>query len=172
LLAHIPSPEHIENIGYALPDRTHAHWARLEDAIIHATSILAKEFSLSAVCPFSLWAYGYHSPFKSPQTAHECCMLARNWFPIWMGLFSFVIASSESIAADKQNILNKSIPRWFEVLADAGFDQTWLAGINSSTVCLFQPDTSRMGAFVHVAPSDRQQPMIPWFCYFHVPVWY
>jgi hypothetical protein len=171
-LAHILTPEQKADGRYALSDHTVAHWARLEDTLIHATSPLAKHFNLAAVHPYSPWAYGYHYGFQISQTSHRQFMLTQDWFTVWMELFSFVVASSEAIAAEKQEVLNKSIPRWFEVLADAGFDQTWLVGVNLSTICSFQPNTSCTGAFVSLFPSDRQQPMIPWFCSFHVPVWY
>jgi len=68
-----------------------------------------------------------------------------------MGLFSFLIASSEMKFVEKQN---NPAPQWFEILAEAGFNQTFLAGIHSLMVCSFLPQTCQIGTLVHVVPLD------------------
>ena len=167
MLLHVPNPEFRDNAGYCMPETAQARWARLEDAIIKSTAILTSRLSLPAVRPHCPWSYGYHLMFKTHRIALKQCVLARDWFPVWMGLFSFLIASARTMEEQ-----STSIPCWFQILADAGYDQTFLNGIRSSTVCSFLPETQRVGAFVQVMPRDKLQPPISWFYSFHIPVWY
>jgi len=49
---------------------------------------------------------------------------------------------------------NNPTPQWFKILAEAGFNQTFLAEIHSLMVCSFLPQTYWISAFVHVVPLD------------------
>ena len=95
--------------------------------------------------------------------------MARYWFSIWMGLFLYVIAWAQTEERESEST---AIPCWFQILAGAGHDQTFLNGICSSTVCSFLHETQHVGAFVHLMPWNKAQPLIAWFCYFNIPVWY
>src|ERR1700733_13928986 len=87
-----------------------------------------------------------------------------------MGLFSYVIAWAQT---EEKKTESTAIPCWFQILADAGYDQAFLNGLRFLTVCSFLPKTQCAGAFVHLTPENKaQQPSIHWFCYFNIPVWY
>ena len=169
VLAYIPSPKYEKDIGYAMPATTLASWARLDDALAKYTSILTNKWNLAAVHPPCPWSYGYHHTFKAIRQVFKQCAMVRDWFSIWMGLFLYVIAWAQTEERESEST---AIPRWFQILAEAGYDQTFLNGIRSSTVCLFLHETQRVGAFVHLTPWNKAQPSITWFCYFNIPVWY
>jgi hypothetical protein len=164
-LAWIPQPEYFQGEGYGLPQQIVDRWARLDDALYHATAVLSKEYKIPAVRPFAPWALYYHSKFKTPgQTAKQASQ-SRDCFTVWMGLMSYFVAQGVSLVNRKEGV-----PHWFEILANAGFDQSWLSGVQSSTVCSFGPETRRAGIFVD--PFDSQQTSIKWLRSFYVPVWY
>src|SRR3984885_14730292 len=96
VLSYISSPKYDKGVGYAMPDTTIASWARLEDALVKCTSILTKKWSLAAVCPPCPWCYGYHQVFKAIRHVFKQCTIGRDWFSIWMSLFSYVIAWAQT----------------------------------------------------------------------------
>jgi hypothetical protein len=168
-LAHLPNRcEKIEKLGFALPQRLVNRWRTLDAALGKATGILIKQHEIPAVRPFSPWAYGYSTAFRSHRIPLQQAAFSRDWFVVWMGLLSFLIAYTESITyADAE-----AVPNWLQLLADLDFNQAWLAGIHRSTVCSFSSETPRAGAFLHLPPIDSRQPSVQWFCYYHIPVWY
>ena len=170
VLAHIPPPKRHED-GYILPVHCREHWTRLEDAFSRSYAALSREYQLKAMAPFYPWYWRYHYKFFKLKDARKAFKRSRDWFVVWMGLLSYLVAAGESNYSKKQH-LELTPPRWFEVLANAGFEQTWLAGINSSTICSFRRETARAGVFIHFTPVDKDQPSIRWYCHYHVPVWY
>jgi hypothetical protein len=170
-LTDVPPPQYQDG-GYVLPAHVVDRWSRLEDTLLRSTIILAKEYSLAAIRPFYPWYFSYHKPFKTHRVARKQFRRARDWFFVWMGLLSCMIASGKSLVLETSDRGLKPIPRWFEVLEKYKFDQVWLAGVNSSVVCSFRPETRRVGLFVHLLPKDTVQPSIAWYCDCHVPVWY
>src|ERR1700733_15017916 len=152
VLAYILSPKYDKDVGYAMTDTTIASWARLKDALVKCTSILTKKWSLAAIRPPCPWCYGYHHIFKAIRHVFKQYTIARDWFSIWMGLFSYVIVWAQT---EEKEMESTAIPCWFQILADAGYDQAFLNGLRFSTVCSFLPKTQRAGAFVHLTPENK-----------------
>jgi hypothetical protein len=146
-----------------------SRWLKLEHFLRYTTSALTQTLSVSAIRPFSPQAFGYLRAFRTDRFARKQAYLARDWFTIWIGMLSYLIARAEN---HHTSSLHDAVPTWFEILAAKGFDQGWLSGINSSTVCSFSPNSPRVGIFVHAGEEDNSCPAIEFFCQHHVPVWY
>jgi hypothetical protein len=64
-----------------------------------------------------------------------------------MGMLSYLIAIIDN---HRPSSLDNAVPTWFDILAALEFDQGWLSGIHSSTVCSFSPNTPQTSVFVHL----------------------
>ncbi|KAF8063149.1 hypothetical protein FPV67DRAFT_1672188 [Lyophyllum atratum] len=172
-LSHVPTYLHAySNIditdGFSLPEDTKAGWMRLEAALASATSLVTKEYTLAAIRPFSPWAVGYAKTRKSYHSAVAHARRSRDWFSVWMGLFSYLIAEAESA---NQYSFQKA---WLDVLLNHDFDQNWIDSVMSSTIYDFTSPNSRAGTFIRLTGQDIDptQPPVTWFCHYNVPVWY
>ena len=106
-LATIPSSPHCYEDGYGLHPSLQDSWAKMEYYLHHTTALLANKYCASAVHPFSLSAYGYHPVFKNHRKAVKWTIQAREWFSVWIGLMSFLIASSQSFVENKMQHTDK-----------------------------------------------------------------
>jgi hypothetical protein len=169
-LAYIPTPIHIEGEGYSMPSDLIQRWAELEHHMFHATASLSERYKILAICPFTPSAFGFGIIFQTPRLALQNVTRSRDWFNIWIGLYSYLISGAVAKAEKPGNL---PIPHWFELLAEKGFNQTWLAGINSSIATSFLPQTQCIGAIVELwAASDKLQPPVETFCRYNIPGWY
>jgi hypothetical protein len=103
-----------------------------------------------------------------PQARHQI-LLARDWFVMWMGLLSFLIA--QTIDGTHEN----QIPKWVEALADEGFPQVWLSSIMASSINHFSSSHRRSGIFVDLLGMPigcTSQPPVSFFLSRNVSVWY
>ena len=165
----IPYYCEVVDAGYRFNSNVAGRWSKLDSFLLYITTSLIKAAKVSIIRPFSPWAFGYLDAFKHTGTPHRRATLGRDWFVIWMGMLSYLIAIVDN---HRTSTLDDAVPTWFEILATLGFDQGWLSGIHSSTVCSFSPFTPRTGVFVHLCEEDRSLPPIDFFCKYHVPVWY
>src|SRR6202046_2905539 len=118
--------------------------------------------SLAPVAPSYL---GFCQSFTTPRAARLRATVSRDWFVVWMGQLSFLLAHFEGEG-------NIDIPRWFSFLESKGISQSWLCGMQSSVVCDFSPYCPRVGVFLDVLENPKGQPSVEWYTSRHVPVWY
>ena len=127
-----PSEEHVGR--FVLRPEKAAQWKYLEDLLILISTLLKNNTrfllgpSLAPVAPLYL---GYHWPFYTPLAACLWMKKMCNWFVVWMGQISFLLGYF------KNNCIATDIPRWFSFLESQGIAQSWLSGLQSSTVCNF-----------------------------------
>ncbi|KNZ72052.1 hypothetical protein J132_04951 [Termitomyces sp. J132] len=91
---------------------------------------------------------------------------ARDWFSIWMGLLSYLIAKAKSANATDTDVY------WQVALCDNGFPIKTVDALQASTVCDFSPNTERAGIFLDITSKDTRQPAIEWFLKYNILVWY
>ncbi|KAF8887900.1 hypothetical protein CPB84DRAFT_1849796 [Gymnopilus junonius] len=65
--------------------------------------------------------------------------MARDWFSIWMGFLSYLIAQTVNYANDPED--NAGLHCWYRLLLDRGFSDAWLSGLMGSTVNSFDAAT-------------------------------
>jgi hypothetical protein len=165
-------PPRAENVGadrYQLNSEIANSWRILEDTLVQVTSYLTSKYQVKVIRPFSPWAYGYRGTYKNPRAVQRCAHSSRDWFAIWMGLFSYLIAVGNTKQHEVAPIL---APEWFTLLTEIGFEQDWLSGIYLSTVGDFSVDIPRAGIFLDLFNPDKRQPSVAWFIHHNVPVWY
>jgi hypothetical protein len=163
------------DLGYHLHPDIADSWARLENKLVFATVLVSKYFRmlsdsmcLPALRPPLPRDLGYNRFYKSLFQACHQIALSRNWFHMWAGLLSFLVAQ----ACDDTH---GNIPKWVYALADAGFPQIWLSSIISSTVTDFSPEARRTGIFLDLLKPSigcTKQPPVSFFLSRNVPVWY
>jgi hypothetical protein len=164
-LKYIPPLEKDEN-GFCLNKRVADSWFRLEQKLVFAMTKLVQKYPVGVVCPFHPSSWGYRQYHSKHYVARERAILSRDWFVIFMTGLSFLLA------AGGVNPLPApiKIPEWFSLLVGEGFDQNWLAGVATSSICDFS--LPRVGLFLDLMDPGENQPMVDWFVYFSIPVWY
>ena len=107
-------------------------------------------------------------PYRlSPSSFGFAIPTSRNWFVIWMGFLSFIIASSES-----QSIPNSPLPCWHRLLLDNQISPPWLDGLASSGICSFDTQTPRAGVVFSWTHDDCTRPKIAWFYNRNIPLFF
>jgi hypothetical protein len=139
----------------------------LETRLMQVVSLLEKKFLVGAALhPIPPSLLGFLAKFKSRRSAHFHITKSRDWFVIWMGLLSFLIAHIEFVE------INHAIPDWFQYLVDAGIPQTWLGSFHQSGLCNFSRTSLRVGVFIDWLEKDVSRPRLEFFTCFNIPVWY
>ncbi|KAF8873742.1 hypothetical protein CPB84DRAFT_1853885 [Gymnopilus junonius] len=96
--------------------------------------------------------------------------VARDWFSIWMGFLSYLIAQTVNYANDPED--NAGLRCWYRLLLDRGFSDAWLSGLMGSTVNSFDAATPRAGIVMQLTEQQVARPKIKWFLAHHIPVWF
>lgn len=148
-------------------------WSRLENALIISTSTLTSRYSVPCVRPQPPWQLGYRALQRGTKKAvHHRITLARQWFSVWLGLLSFIMAYGATGWERRKAIVEEEIPDWFSFLSSKGFDFPWLEGIFMSAVPPRASYYYRVGTFLLPTVRCGSQPPIQWFIAQGVPVWY
>jgi hypothetical protein len=192
-LARLPQTFTLTSDGvYELPREIVDSWARLDHDLLLVTRRLRGAYKITAIAPYSPWARNYRGSFKQLHSIKRAVALSQEWFFVWMGLLSYVVARAEfsgeankdyrQWCEDEGKDAIIAVPDWRSFLKEQSFDSqnnihfdsTWVDGVSASTVCDFSINNPRAGIFVKLpnqGPSDRQ-PSIRWFCERGIPVWY
>lgn len=174
----IPRPTRAASGQFGMPLPIAGSWNKLERDIKDAVVYLTAEFSIPAVCPYMPFALGYSRSYSTLGDAFRSARLAGDWFVIWQGLLSYVIARTFDKARGKkkedgyQQSPPLPYPSWFSSLERKGYSQHWLEGIHQSTIALLNNDIPRAGVFFDPADGDTSRPSIEWFLDHSIPVWY
>jgi hypothetical protein len=172
-----------EDVGYILPSSQAEEWLHLDRQLTRAQSSLKVHYrSFPALGPSNPWAFGYLRPHSKRGILAFALEKSRQWFGVWFGLLSYIIAKSisEEMLLVKDRVLAEQ--KWREVLiancGDVQIDAAWIDLLLDTGVASFSPRVWRTGTFVYITPgnpSQREaqfQPDVEWFVGFGVPVWY
>lgn len=130
-----------------------------ESALVIATSALTKAYGVKALRPFAPRTLGYRAEFKFEQQGKLHARRSREWFFVWMGLLSFLIAKGHL----------QQYPTWQDVLRSANFAHSWIDAVQNSAVCDFSGRTERMGVFLTATCTDGHS---QWLKDMHIPLWF
>ena len=97
---------------------------------------------------------------------------SKEWFAVWTGLFSYMIAMAETKENEVHDYSYLSKKGWADYLLEQGSQITWLESVINSMLFNFSADFERSGAFTHLSTQSSLQPSAKWFCDYNVPVWY
>ncbi|KAG2006840.1 hypothetical protein CC2G_014583 [Coprinopsis cinerea AmutBmut pab1-1] len=144
-------------------------WGKLESELYGAVTRLKSKSSAPMVLPFLPWAHGYRLVFKNPRSYDRAVASSRNWFSVWWGALSFLIAYSET----KRDAfsLRGYVPLW-HVELEPEVDAAWIDGVFRSVICDFSYKPNRIGCILDIANPKPHQPPLSWFIEHGIPVWY
>lgn len=74
-------------------------WSQLEVELTVATYLLQVHYDVPAIRPLYPLAFGYKKSHSYEGAAMKAICKSKEWFSVWMGLFSYLIAMAET----KQN---------------------------------------------------------------------
>ncbi|CAA7265528.1 unnamed protein product [Cyclocybe aegerita] len=98
--------------------------------------------------------FGFDRAHKTHGIARRLVAVARDWFVIWMGFLSYLIAQSRANPFNWPDCKQKdwgqkgALPKWYVVLREEGFQEDWASGPLTSDVCDFSRRTPRAGIVV------------------------
>lgn len=158
--------------GYIAPENLVASWKELEDNIYGSVMALKTGGHIAMVLPFRPSSRGLSGIGNSPKDMLYRVKSARDWFTIWMGALSYLIASANLIDYNSFEDCASRIPSWAKILQEYGYGYDWMDTLCLSSVVSFTPEHPRLGTILSLDESDPTYPTVAWFVLHHVPVWY
>ncbi|KAF8151366.1 hypothetical protein B0H34DRAFT_801121 [Crassisporium funariophilum] len=100
--------------------------------------------------------------------------LAWNWFAVWMGYLSFIIAKSKNcIAKTTPADPSSAAPNWYSyLLKQPKFNELWLDGLSQSAVCTFDWKTPQAGIVFQWSVNNRNRKPIEWYSKHNILLWF
>jgi hypothetical protein len=99
--------------------------------------------------------------------------VAREWFAIWMGYVSFLIAKTKILVLNGELDRSSPAPDWYNhMLKQPEFNQVWLDGLLLSAACTFDQKTPRAGVVFQWSDAHKHWEPIQWFYDHHIPLWF
>lgn len=142
----------------------------MENLLIGAATTIRLNYRIPGSPPPPPSSFGYARPHKSEAIAQKMISLSREWFGIWMGFLSYLIAQVDNYA-DKSSHSTSVVPVWQEILLRAGYPPHWVNGLAASTVCAFDLHTPRAGIVLPWSEKYVDRPLVDWFYKHGVPIW-
>ena len=155
-----------------MPRSLAKRWFQIEQELFNAIHIIQSHYQIPIIYPVYPSAFGYLKAHKSKEGLTLSMTKAKDWFTIWMALFSYVIAQATTIRKELDSYPSLVRTDWYELLLQHECDPQWLEAIEASTICSFSPNTTRTGIFMHLSSQNQLQPPLQWFYNLHIPVWY
>ncbi|KAF8156129.1 hypothetical protein B0H34DRAFT_799189 [Crassisporium funariophilum] len=160
-----PSGGMVTQIRFRLPEDDIRRWLWAEDLLVKAAYKLRLRYSIAGNTPPRPSSFHFDRAHKSHPIAKRMACLARDWFAVWMGYLSFIIAKSENrVAKTAPADPSSAAPDWYSyLLKQPEFDELWLNGLSQSAVCTFDWKTPRAGIIFQWSVNDRDREPIEWY---------
>lgn len=111
--------------------------------------------------------FGYKHVHRSEAIADRTISIARDWFGIWMGYLSYLIAWISDAYAQESDVI---VPNWYSILREAGFSEAWLNGMLSSPVCTFGGHIPCAGIVIQWTDKGKSCPELEFFLSRDIPM--
>ena len=150
-------------------------WTREEKRIVQVARVIRLRYGISASLPPEPSHFRYHHAHRSHQVAKRMICLAREWFAIWMGYVSYLIAKAASLVPNGEVDNSTPSPDWYNHLLNRhNFSEAWLDGLLHSSVCTFDMGSPRAGIVFQWSEEyrDQDRESIDWFHRHHIPLWF
>ncbi|PPQ66511.1 hypothetical protein CVT24_007060 [Panaeolus cyanescens] len=163
-----------ERLRHQLSGSTIEALSNLEQDLYQAAHVLSLQLQISVLKPSHPWIFGYRRPQSSFSKLQRVAQESRDWFSIWVGLLSFLISETEEEQVRKRGFPAIAIMSWQASLKLAGFQTSWVDGLNRSLICDFDSGISRIGTLVDLEEIKIGDPckFVARLKKFHIPVWY
>ncbi|CAA7258811.1 unnamed protein product [Cyclocybe aegerita] len=129
-------------------------WMQCETRLVRCADAIRMHYKVYGTTPPKPSSFGFDRAHKTHGIARRLVAVARDWFIIWMGFLSYLIAQSRANPFNWPDCKQKdwgqkgALPKWYMVLRQEGFPEDWLSGLLTSDVCDFSRRTPRAGIVV------------------------
>ena len=148
-------------------------WIVEEKRIIQVARVIQLHYGISAGLPPEPSSSYYDRAHKTHKIAKRMIHLSREWFAIWMGFVSYLIAKTASRTPNGEVDRSSPAPDWYNHLRNEHqFSETWLDGLRLSSVCTFDMSTPRAGIVFQWSEENKYRESIDWFYEHHIPLWF
>ncbi|KAH6874228.1 hypothetical protein BKA70DRAFT_1129227 [Coprinopsis sp. MPI-PUGE-AT-0042] len=153
-------------------------WDELGSNIRTVVLRLQNHFQAPLVPPYVPRGWGYYRQRRSERKARAITHASRDWFLVWMGAISFLIAYSKAPDTSQARSLavipySNGLEPWQEYLHTFPELVRFAQELATSSVVGYTPKAKRVGIIVDfVEKEDPYQPAVDWFFSFGIPVWY
>jgi hypothetical protein len=153
-------------------------WSERERLIVEAAERIRIWYKIPGNLPPPPSRFNYSRAHKSKGIAKKMISLSRDWFGVWIGFLSYLIACTKRnlpsrSTAYKRPDPNSPFPVWHQRLQESHkYPADWLDGLCSSTVCSFDTKTPRAGVVFEWSKADNTRPDISWFLDHNIPLWF
>jgi len=148
-------------------------WVTEEERIAKVAHVIKLRYSIPGNLPPKPLSFHFDHAHKSHPIAKCMICLSLEWFAIWMGYVSYLIAKTTSLVPSGAQDYSSPAPDWYNHLQNMHkFSETWLDGLLLSTVCAFDLGTPQAGIIFQWSEEDRQHESIEWFYDHHIPLWF
>lgn len=148
-------------------------WIEEEQRIVQLAHFVKLRYGIWANTPPKPSSFHFDRAHKSHPIAKRMICLAREWFAIWMGHLSYIIAKAETLVPNGERDVSTPLPDWYNCLRkEPIFSEAWLEGLINSTVCAFDLQTPRAGIIFQWSEEDRYRDSIEFFYKNHIPLFF
>ena len=148
-------------------------WVSVEKSIIQVARAIQLRYGIPGNLPPEPSSFHFNYAHKTHKTAKRMICLSREWFAIWMGFISYLIAKTESLVPNGEVDTSSPAPDWYNHLRNkCNFSETWLDGLLISSVCTFGMATPRAGIVFQWSEENKYRESIDWFYKHHIPIWF
>lgn len=187
-LVHLPQLVLKEGL-WSLPDHVIQSWDYLNN-IIYDVSMNLRSFSqAAALLPFTPQGMGYYQQYHSEAKAQQIIRYSRDWFLVWLGVLSYLIANARSPSDSSPprrlprpsthepgqplNKLEYEQDDWERYLHQHQHLRHFVRQLGSSIIAKPKSNIPRAGLVVNLMHNDdRGQPSMQWLLEHNIPVWY
>lgn len=114
---------------WSIPQSRLTEWDRLFQNVRFLCLRLSHVYQ-SPICePYPPHAWGYHAKYKSYHKAIRCIERSREWFQVWFGLLSYLIARAETEEPDERPEGSVLRPHWRQFIVKEGLPIGWVDGL-------------------------------------------
>jgi hypothetical protein len=148
-------------------------WFAEEKRIVDAAYIIMLRYGINANPPPKPSSFHFDRAHKTHPMAKRMICLSREWFAIWMGYLSYLIAKTSTMVPNGVTDQSSPLPDWYSHLRNQhGFSLAWLDGLLTSTVCTFDRATPRAGIVFQWSEENRLRESIEWYYNHHIPLYF
>ncbi|KAH6916803.1 hypothetical protein BKA70DRAFT_1417588 [Coprinopsis sp. MPI-PUGE-AT-0042] len=178
-LARLPAYHYDEKkYGYMMDPSIRNNWDALADTVLDVAVRLRGHVDRGAVLPHHPRGWGYHKVYQNPRKLQALMHASQDWFLVWMGVISFLVACSIREALLRRDI--RKLQAWEKMLGEYPHLIPFVEQLGSSPITNFgMPGTPPLRALALLLTSFNriihlslrflglQQRMCP--CEIHTP---
>ena len=168
-----PSGETQREIRFRMNELDVRRWTMEEERIVKVARVIQLRYGLPGCLPPKPSFFRIDCAHKTHRIAKHIICLYREWFAIWMGYVSYLIAKSATSVPNGIPDRTSPAPDWYNHLRNEyGFSETWLDGLLLSNVCTFELGIPRAGIIFQWSEENREREAIDWYYDHHIPLWF